>query len=152
MNQDYLIYGRPEQVRPSSSSPFESPQIRSSPDLTFTATQQLEQYSRLSRDFEELDQAIALLPATRHSPFVPSYQPFLEILCSNFSPTWTRTSRILSGIFGELGQATKREVPMGCGGIIALRTAVGRTIVDDERVGEIRHWLDIVTRSVYHTR
>jgi len=58
----------------------------------------------------------------------------------------------LSETFGELGQATKREVPVGYNGIMALRKAVGRTIVDDEKVGEIRHWLFLVTRSVFHTR
>ena len=129
-----------------------SPQNRSSSLGSITAKQQLEQYEGLSRDFQELDQAIALLPATQDNVSVASYRPFLDIVNSDLSPTWTETSKLLSDIFGELGQATKQEVPRGYGGIIALRKAVGRTRIDDEKVGEIRHWLFLVTRSVHHTR
>lgn len=126
--------------------------IRSSLVKSLIAIQQLSQYPRLQRDFEELDQAIALLPlAQKPPPRLAYYEPFANILLTDISPTWTRVSEILSDIFGQLGQANEQEVPLGLYGIEALRRTVGRAIGNDKDVGEVRHWLDIVTRSVYLT-
>lgn len=118
------------------------------------AGEPLDRHRKLLRDFEDLDQAIKLLPTTSTASLVASYRPFIEILYARTPPTWPRIRSILIDIFGELDEDKdqEQEIPLGVNGIQALREAIGRAIGGDRDVGAVRHWLDLIERSVLHTR